>query len=188
MRSEGKHVVLADLATSFITLDDISSDGTHPTDAGYRKLAAVWHKSILEVEKLNWLKSPKAAFYKDDDAGSTTCEKTLWSGVSRGSKEILRGAAGVFQDDGKYVHKSELKGVIATGELGNDDGVWFAELVGDGEGRGSERDEFIWTEKGAVYMRVNEGNGTFGSAVKIDTKSNCDAKGKSRGSLLGSNY
>lgn len=78
--------------------------------------------------------------------------------------------------------------MIATGELGNDDGVWFAELVGDGEGRGSERDEFIWTEKGAVYMRVNEGNGTFGSAVKIDTKSNCDAKGKSRGSLLGSNY
>ena len=32
-----------------MTLDDLI-DGTHPTDAGYQKLAAVWYNAFKKVE------------------------------------------------------------------------------------------------------------------------------------------
>lgn len=75
------------------------------------------------------------------------------------------------------MHKAEYKGVIATGELGKDQDIWWAELVG-GEERGSEKDDLVWTESGGLFMRVNNGDGSLGSKTKIDPKSKCDAKGK----------
>ncbi|CAM1507911.1 Fc.00g047590.m01.CDS01 [Cosmosporella sp. VM-42] len=61
MRSEGKHIVLADMADGFITLSDIGTDGVHPTDGGYKKMAAVWNKAINTAYGLNWLKAPIAS-------------------------------------------------------------------------------------------------------------------------------
>jgi lysophospholipase L1-like esterase len=44
-QAAGHRVWLADLNTS-LTVDDIGADGIHPTDAGYVKLAGLWHAAL----------------------------------------------------------------------------------------------------------------------------------------------
>lgn len=46
-RKSGDRVVLADMS-SFITLDDLI-DATHPTDAGYKRMASVWWAAIQDA-------------------------------------------------------------------------------------------------------------------------------------------
>lgn len=47
-QAAGHRVHLADLNSS-LTIDDISSDGIHPTDAGYVKLGNIWYSALRPV-------------------------------------------------------------------------------------------------------------------------------------------
>lgn len=53
----GQKIVLAEMHDGFITHSDLI-DSIHPADAGYRKMAAVWHKAILTAESRKFLKAP----------------------------------------------------------------------------------------------------------------------------------
>lgn len=44
----GHRVYLADLNAA-VTVDDIGSDGIHPTDAGYVKIAGAWHDTLAPI-------------------------------------------------------------------------------------------------------------------------------------------
>lgn len=56
----GKHIVYVDFSSPSFSLADLSSDGTHPTDAGYIKMAEVWYQGIVAAKGRGWL-STKAA-------------------------------------------------------------------------------------------------------------------------------
>lgn len=53
----GALVYLADMHTA-ITNADINSGGTHPTDAGYIKMANVWYASIQQIYANCWFTPP----------------------------------------------------------------------------------------------------------------------------------
>lgn len=59
LQSEGRPIVLADM-DSEITLADISSDGVHPTDAGYDKMATVWQPAIDAAQDQGIIPQPVA--------------------------------------------------------------------------------------------------------------------------------
>lgn len=54
-QASGKHIVYVDFSTSTFSLSDLSSDGTHPTDAGYVKMAEVWYQGIAAAKGRGWL-------------------------------------------------------------------------------------------------------------------------------------
>ena len=53
----GKHIVMVDMAPALTTAD--LSDGLHPNDGGYRKMAAVWNSGIRQVIANGWVGTPK---------------------------------------------------------------------------------------------------------------------------------
>ncbi|OTB01449.1 carbohydrate esterase family 3 protein [Hypoxylon sp. CI-4A] len=58
---KNKRLVLVDMqADGGPTLDDLSDDGTHPTDAGYRKMADVWFDGIREADRQRYLQQAEA--------------------------------------------------------------------------------------------------------------------------------
>lgn len=71
-------VMLAELDDGqFITLADIH-DGTHPTDKGNQKMAAVWHSAIQEAERRGWLSEPSSTGeFEDGDTKEPTCRKEV---------------------------------------------------------------------------------------------------------------
>lgn len=49
-QSEGRRIVFADMHSQWGPKEnDIISDGTHPNDQGYYKMAKIWYKGILEA-------------------------------------------------------------------------------------------------------------------------------------------
>jgi lysophospholipase L1-like esterase len=44
--SKGKNVMLVDMHSSDFSIADLGPDGTHPTDAGYRKMAKAWFDTL----------------------------------------------------------------------------------------------------------------------------------------------
>lgn len=57
LREAGKPIVWADMQGSDGPLaSDLSSDGTHPVDTGYRKMAQIWYKAIGEADSADFLK------------------------------------------------------------------------------------------------------------------------------------
>jgi len=85
-RGQGKRIVLAEMndgtynrhqchlftrtlltaRAGFITKKDLSSDGIHPTNDGYKKMAAVWLAAILEAREANMLQKPEDNGQEDD--------------------------------------------------------------------------------------------------------------------------
>lgn len=50
LAAQGKRVVLADMrGPAGPTIDDIVDDGTHPSDAGYKKMAMVWMNALVQA-------------------------------------------------------------------------------------------------------------------------------------------
>ncbi|KAK0103023.1 hypothetical protein ONS95_000793 [Cadophora gregata] len=58
--AQGRHVYISDVHSSDFSLADILPlpDGTHPTDAGYAKMARVYVSTILEIVKTNFAPPP----------------------------------------------------------------------------------------------------------------------------------
>lgn len=54
----GALVYLADMHSVITNADMTQSDGTHPTDAGYVKIANVWYASIQQIFANCWFTPP----------------------------------------------------------------------------------------------------------------------------------
>lgn len=62
-RKQNQRIVLADMYESdkpWLSAADLK-DGIHPTDAGYKKMAAIWWKAFQEAEKAGMLQPPNKA-------------------------------------------------------------------------------------------------------------------------------
>ncbi|KAI2624838.1 carbohydrate esterase family 3 protein [Hypoxylon sp. NC1633] len=66
----GKRLVLVDMQSDKgPKLDDLNKDGTHPTDAGYKKMANLWYEGIKEADERSYLtEAQKVDGIKDDGA------------------------------------------------------------------------------------------------------------------------
>ncbi|KAF7589874.1 hypothetical protein BBP40_003586 [Aspergillus hancockii] len=174
-RQLGQRIVLAEMS-QFIKLEELV-DGTHPNDYGYKKMASVWWAAIQEAERESLLQPPNDTGVSDTK--KTTCEKVYGSGGERVQTQLGSGS-----DDGNYVHNSQDMGRIfspATTKNENDfdTGINYAQLVNKfGAHREEALDELVWTKDGdGTYMFINNNDGKFGDAAKIDVKDGCLAKG-----------
>ena len=144
-RGINQKLMLAEMDDGFITLDDLG-DETHPNDAGYKKMAAVWWAAFQEVERNGWLSPPQDNGLTDSSSTTVyTCPKTLAIGTA--PVKIQRGSG---TDDGPYTHSSQDQGVVwkaPFGVLKTDtnygNNFFFAQLVNFGSPRGQEVDEII---------------------------------------------
>lgn len=54
-----QRIVLADMCTNEgPSIEDIGSDGTHPNDVGYQKMARIWFQSIQEAAVKGYIREP----------------------------------------------------------------------------------------------------------------------------------
>lgn len=53
----GRHVMAVDMFNA-VTTADLSSDGIHPNDGGYMKMANAWFAALEQASKLNWITLP----------------------------------------------------------------------------------------------------------------------------------
>ncbi|KAB8270801.1 hypothetical protein BDV30DRAFT_241024 [Aspergillus minisclerotigenes] len=184
-RQKGQRIVLAEMS-DFIKVEDLI-DGTHPNDFGYKKVASVWWEAIQEAEREGRLQPPNKTGVSDTKR--TTCKKEYGSGNRKGRVQTQRGSGA---DDGNYVHSSKGMGRIfnpATTKEENDfdPGINYAQLVNKfGAHREGALDELVWTKDGdGTYMFINNNDGKFGSAVKIEVNDGCLARGVRWGDVNG---
>lgn len=107
LKAEGKPIYLCEM-DGWITIDDITMpDGTHPTDAGYQKMAGAFWETIAQADVDGAILAPEAV---DLNQVSTTCAKVAGSGVSAGAETQTRSG----YDDGIYYHDSMEEGILLT--------------------------------------------------------------------------
>ncbi|KAF2640571.1 SGNH hydrolase [Massarina eburnea CBS 473.64] len=75
-RKAGQRIVLAEMFesdTPWLNTGDMNKDGTHPTDAGFRKMATIWWDAFLDADKSHMLQPPHESTRKvlcaDGDTG-----------------------------------------------------------------------------------------------------------------------
>lgn len=180
----GQRIGLADI-NSVISMSQVSGDGIHPTDDGYKLFAAVWWDAISKLE--DGIQPPASdGTVNDAVSGVSTCPKV--AGNARGPVQTQKGSG---HDDGKYVHNRVERGVIESARIQKAGdpttitqnipiNMFFANLVkGDPNAdRTAALDDWIRvkvsTEGVTTYfMRQNLGAGTFGTSKIIDFKMDC---------------
>lgn len=174
-RQQGQRIVLADMNDGkFITAGDLG-DALHPTNDGYRKMAAVWDAAIGKAVQEAMVQDPEDTGIPDDQPGKD-CPKVAGNG-----KGPVKMQVGSGQDDGPYRHKSTSMGVIwsekASGKGGLSTGFSFAQLVnalGNSEPDGVLDDIVVFVDKlnsetghAQATMFTNLANGKFDSGRKI---------------------
>lgn len=55
LQAQGRHVVFVDMHTTDGPLASDLVDSTHPNDAGYRKMAAIWYAGLVEASNAGWI-------------------------------------------------------------------------------------------------------------------------------------
>ncbi|PKY03913.1 SGNH hydrolase [Aspergillus campestris IBT 28561] len=152
-RQEYNRIVLAEMS-QFIKLSDLQDDDkTHPTDAGYKKMAAVWWAAIEQAEKESLLRAPK----KIEKGGK--CEE----GGHGGGDDVVDDDKGRVLRIGSTPHPDQAYS-----------GVRFANLVKKSEK--ASVDELVWARDGeSMLMFGNDGEGKFGKPVEIAVKEGCVA-------------
>jgi lysophospholipase L1-like esterase len=86
-QAAGKQIVYVDFSSSTFSLSDLSSDGTHPTDAGYVKMAEVWYQGIVAAKGRGWLSSLERGASNAVSGGSNNTHDTapaMASGTTNG--------------------------------------------------------------------------------------------------------
>lgn len=172
---------MADMQTA-LSISEIGSDGTHPTDDGYWLMASVWWAAFQEIVAVL---QPPADNIDDTLAVNTnTCAKV--AGVSRGPIQTQQGSG---YDNGNYVHTSVAHGVFQAVVKGSDQvinnaipaHIFFGQLVNSGGAdRADALDEFIRivhddvTGINTYWFRLNNGGGNFDTAVTFDVDQDCD--------------
>ncbi|OWP06709.1 GDSL-like Lipase/Acylhydrolase [Marssonina coronariae] len=58
LQEQGKKVLYVDFHSIHFSTADIGTDGTHPTEAGYQKMAAVWYQGIQTASAAGWITAP----------------------------------------------------------------------------------------------------------------------------------
>lgn len=187
-QSAGKKVQLADMNTGWITASQLP-DGTHPDDAGYKKMAAVWDAAFQAAVKKNWIKDPINTGKPDDVYDCDT------SPASFGDATQTQRGSGA--DDGTYAHSSQGMGVVTSDSLHENSnsatpGQWvknyhFAQLVNGGGDRGQETDELVRildslqpvADSGLPLFSFKQNNGgNFASSwTTFDPKMHCNNRG-----------
>jgi lysophospholipase L1-like esterase len=187
-QSAGKPVQLADMNTGWISASELP-DGTHPTDAGYGKMAAVWDQAFVAATNKGWIKNPSDTGKPDDvyDCDTSPASFSQATMTQRGS-----GA-----DDGTYAYASQAMGVLTSDSLHESSssatkGQWiknyhFAQLVNGGGDRGQETDELIRitdplqpvADTGIPLFSYKQNNGgNFASSwTSFDPKMRCNNRG-----------
>ncbi|KAL1610851.1 hypothetical protein SLS60_002522 [Paraconiothyrium brasiliense] len=186
-----EHLLLADMNTGWLTESDLT-DKTHPTEEGYRKMAAVWERAIYAALSRNVVTRPATTSH--DDVGGNSCLKEFGSGNTRG---VVKTQAGSGLDDGPYIHSSSSRGTFNQLAYGSDTEDshthrWFAQLVNvHGGYREMAIDESVRQVVGSdgslrfFDMILNQGNGDFIGGGIIDVKNDCKAKGVNWGDVNG---
>jgi hypothetical protein len=184
MRAAGVSIVLADMdppsparGNGWLSYpEDYTTDGvidpTHPNDEGYRKMAYVWYKAILDASDRGFLKSPEPI---------TTIPKGGCANESGGLKHsggLTQPVSG--EEDGIYYHSSEPKGIILTleGSFGADV-FFFARLFSR-----DQDDLLVWKREVAggpvryeVYRNTRNPSRLFANAGLMSVADNCIPRG-----------
>ncbi|XXH02567.1 hypothetical protein Hte_008944 [Hypoxylon texense] len=161
LRADDKPIYLTDF-DNWMTIENIGSDGTHPTEDGYKRMAGAFYKTIAQADKDGVIKAPKDA---DLDSATTDCKKTAGSGVSAGANT----QTGSGYDDGIYYHDSTAMGTLLTITSSWDRNQWvFARLFRQ------DRDDLLgWISEsdGSITYALwrNDGNGVM---TKINDMTN----------------
>ncbi|KAH6856359.1 hypothetical protein B0I37DRAFT_402917 [Chaetomium sp. MPI-CAGE-AT-0009] len=135
-RALNQKIILADMDT--LTAADLTPDGIHPTDAGHRKMAAIFLGAINEANNAGLITPPNSTpAVPDDGAVGNTCDKVY--GVSRGP---VRTQAGSGLDDGIYMHSSAARGVRMSVTRPGETSFWFAHVSSDVTGERSDLIEY----------------------------------------------
>jgi len=181
MQGEGVKIVLADMdplppnaGSGWLSYPTDFADVTHPNDGGYKKMAYVWWKAILDAQAKGYLQAPNTI--GDISAG---CKKVAGDGKDVGGK-LLKGSG---NDDGIYYHNSVESGTLLTidKDIYDRNQFFFARLFS------KNLDDLVeWftladgvTVKYGVWK--NMGNGKFTKlAVDMSVADNCVPRGETK--------
>lgn len=179
-QAAGKKIAYVDFSSSYFSLSDIGSDGTHPTEAGYLKMAEVWYQGIQAVDSQGWL-SPPAAVSGVDDTVTTgagnTCDKVPGNAI--GPTQTQNGSG---SDDGAYVHVGTQVSSFAgfnnpsTVNFNNShpEGVFWADIDGDGI------DDYVYVGSNSDYglgVALSLGAGNMGPYLYFTFPNSCNRPG-----------
>ncbi|KAL4983331.1 hypothetical protein BDW68DRAFT_191412 [Aspergillus falconensis] len=175
MRAEGVPIVLAEMEkNNFLSYPGDYADDTHPNDAGYKKMAAVWYAAIQRAAGEGLISAP--ATIDAEVGGDGQCEKEYGNGVYAGGL-TQRGSG---QEDGIYYHDSEAMGEVFSLIMGEDefDSIFFARIFS------RDRDDLLYWSvfhgnvRYRVYPNIEGGQDKFsedGYFLSVDD--NCNPAG-----------
>lgn len=135
-QTQGKHITYVDFSSSHFTVSDLS-DGTHPADSGYLKMAEVWYQGIEKLDDKGWLSGSAVSILRvaSIEGSDNTCDKIPAASLGRFQTQMGSG-----DDDGPYSHVGTQVGGFAGYQnppsVGFDnaehEGVFWADIDGDG--------------------------------------------------------
>ncbi|KAK8062432.1 carbohydrate esterase family 3 protein [Apiospora hydei] len=177
LRSNGRPIVIAYM--NYLTISDLT-DGTHPTDDGYRKMAYVWWVAIERAAAAGLIK-PAAPL--EGTTPDSKCDKVFSNGVYAGG--LTQKGSGI--GDGIYHHESQEKGIVLTVTSDFDRNQWFfARLYG------RKYDDLLgWFERedGSVaYGCWKNDGGKFTKIADLSVADNCIPRGVHFLDLNGDGY
>jgi len=177
-QAQGKQIVYVDFSSSYFSLSDLSSDGTHPTDAGYLKMAEVWYQGIAAADSRGWLSLLKDDISDVVSGGSNnTCDKVPGAAVGPTKTQMGSGT-----DDGPYVHASTQVDGFAGSKNPSDvnfdnplpEGVFWADIDGDGI------DDYVYLGSESNFgigVSLSLGDGKMGKYIWSDFSPTCKRQG-----------
>lgn len=175
-------VFLAEMQDDFLKFPEDFHDPLHPNRGGFRKMAAVWIWAIDQVNGLNWLNTPKAAGFTDDE-GKTMCKKEPGSELNHphGSEvKLLFAGDPTIRDDGVYKQSSQERGVVWKNKVSNETEMYWAHLIDSGLPREQVLDELVLINRDTnkIDIHINRGDGKFDAGVRASVGHHCVNRGK----------
>lgn len=110
--SQGKKVTFVD-AEGSLTIDDLASDGLHPSSQGYKKIGNKWYDALVERDTLSSVENVIGTAYKDKLLGNAAAN--VLEGGAGG--DILTGGGGIDT----FIYRSPQHGSDAITDFGTDD-------------------------------------------------------------------
>ena len=177
-QADGKQIVYVDFSSSYFSTSDLSSDGTHPTDAGYLKMAEVWYQGITAADGRGWLSLLGDGIPDVVPGGSNnSCDKVPGTAIGP-----IKTQMGSGTDDGLYVHASAQidgfagfknpSGVNFDNPL--PEGVFWADIDGDGI------DDYVYLGSQSNYgigVALSLGKGKMGKNLWSEFSPECKRQG-----------
>lgn len=115
--SQGKKVAFVD-AEGSLTINDLGSDGVHPSSQGYKKIGNKWYNAIVERDTISSVENVIGTAYRDKLLGNVS-NNVLEGGASR---DILTGGGGIDT----FIYRSSHHGSDTITDFGTDDFFQFS--------------------------------------------------------------